>query len=133
ADRLVRDGDLQIHDRLQQHWVGLLVRALERHRARDLERHLGGVDGVVRPVDERDAYALHGRAGELAVLHRLLDPLVDGGAEALRDDAADDLVDELLPLAALERLDDDLTVAVLAAAAGLLLVAAARARLLTDR
>ena len=35
-------------------------------------------------VHEPDAHALHRRAGELAVLHRLLDALVDRGPEALR-------------------------------------------------
>ena len=67
------------------------------------------------------------------MLHRLLDALVDGGPEALRDDAADDLVDELVALVPVERLEHDLAVAELAAAAGLLLVAALRARLLADR
>ena len=65
--------------------------------------------------------------------HRLLDALVDGGPEALRDDAADDLVDELVALVAGERLEHDLAVAELAAAARLLLVAALGARLLADR
>ena len=82
---------------------------------------------MVRAVDEPHADALHRRAGELAVRHRLLDALVDGGPEALRDDAADDLVDELVADAALDRLDHDVAVAELAAAARLLLVAA-RAR-----
>jgi hypothetical protein len=35
---------------------------------------------------------LHGRTRELAVLHRLLDSLVDRRPEALLDHAADDLV-----------------------------------------
>ena len=74
----------------------LLVGVLERHRAGDLERHLRRVDGVVRAVDEPDADALDRRAGELAVRHRLLDALVDRRPEALRDHAADDLVDELV-------------------------------------
>ena len=51
---------------------------------------------MVRAVDEQHAHALHRRAGELAVLHRLLDALVDRRPEALRDHAADDLVDELV-------------------------------------
>src|SRR5207237_599898 len=72
-------------------------------------------------------------ARELAVLHRLLHALVDRGPEALRDDAAHDLVDELVALVALERLDHDGAVAELSAAAGLLLVAVPRARLLADR
>ena len=87
---------------------------------------------MVRAVDELDANALHRRARELAVVHRLLDPLVHGGTEALRDDAADDLVDELV-LAVAGRRDDDVAVAELPATAGLLLVAAVRARLAANR
>ena len=60
-------------------------------------------------------------------------PLSTAGPEALRDDAADDLVHELVAGVALERLEDDVAVAELAAAAGLLLVAAVAARLLADR
>ena len=72
-------------------------------------------------------------AGQLSLHHRLLDALVDGRAEALRDDAADDLVDELVAGAALDRLQHDVRVAELPAAAGLLLVATVAARLLADR
>ena len=133
TDGLVGDGHLELHDRLEQHRVGLRVGLLEGHRAGDLERHLGGVDVVVLPVDELDAHALDRRAGQLAVLHRLLDPLVDRRPVALRDNAADDLVDELVALVALDRLEDDLAVAELAAAAGLLLVAVTRPRLRADR
>src|SRR5262249_15060246 len=97
------------------------------------ERHLRRVDGVVLPVDETDGHALHRRAGELAVEHRLLDPFVDGRAEALRNDTADDLVLELVALVARPGLDDDLAVAELAAAARLLLVPGPSARLLADR
>ena len=88
---------------------------------------------MVAAVDERHAHALHRRAGELAVLQRLLDALVDRRPEALRDDAADDLVDELVADVVVERLEHDVAVAELAAAAGLLLVAALRARLALDR
>jgi len=88
---------------------------------------------VVAAVDERHAHALHGRAGKVAVLEGFLDSLVDGGAESLRDDAADDLVDELVADAFLDGLDLDVAVAELAAAAGLLLVAAVRTRPALDR
>src|SRR5262249_17182265 len=91
------------------------------------------VYGVERAVDEPGARPLNGRAGALAVEHRLLDTLVDRRTEALRNDAADDLVDELVALVAVERLEDDYAIAELAAAAGLLLVAALRARFLPDR
>ena len=60
-------------------------------------------------------------------------PLSTAGPEALRDDAADDLVDELVADVVVERLDHDVAVAELAAAAGLLLVAPLRARLALDR
>src|SRR5204863_5264530 len=106
---------------------------LERHRASDLERHLRGVDVVLLAVHEADANALDRRAGELAVLHRLLDALVHRWPEALLDHAADDLVDELVALALGQRLEHDLAVAELTAAAGLLLVAVPRARFLADR
>src|SRR5262249_25671306 len=69
----------------------------------------------------------------LAVEHRLLDPLVHRGPEALRDDAADDLVLELVALVSGARLDDDLAVAKLPPAARLLLVPGPGARLLADR
>src|SRR5581483_11373995 len=97
------------------------------------ERHLRRVHRVVAAVDERHADALHRRTRELAVRERLLDALVDRRAEALRDDASDDLVDELVPRRALDGLDLDVAVTELAASARLLLVAALRARLLLDR
>ena len=87
---------------------------------------------MVLAVDEPYGHALHRRAGEVAVEHRLLDPLVDGGPEALRDDAADDLVDELVALVPGPRLEHDLAIAELPAAARLLLVASARTRLLAN-
>src|SRR5207247_7692502 len=59
--------------------------------------------------------------------------LVDRGPEALRDDAADDLVDELVADVTLEWLDLDHAVAELAATAGLLLVSPLRACLALDR
>ena len=66
-------------------------------------------------------------------MHRLLDALVDGGPEALRDHAADDLVDELVALMPRQGLDRDVAVAELASPAGLLLVARPRAGRLADR
>ena len=44
---------------------------------------------MLHAVDEQDADALHRRAGELAVLHRLANALVDGRPVPLGDDAAD--------------------------------------------
>src|SRR5207248_5467978 len=88
-------------------------------RAGDLERALARVDLVVRAVDELDVAVDDRVAGEDARLHRLLDAEVDGRDELLRNLAADDLVDELVALARLGRLDVDDDVSVLAAAARL--------------
>ena len=76
------------------------------------------------PSTSVDPDADHREARQLALEHRLLHALVDGAAEALRDHAADDLVAELVALVAGQRLDLDVAVAELAAAAGLLLVPA---------
>ena len=63
-------------------------------------------------VDERVA-------GEHAALHRLLDAGVDRGDVLARDDAALDLVDELVAAAGAGGLERDDDVAVLAATTGL--------------
>ena len=60
-------------------------------------------------------------------------PLSTAGRNPLRDHAAHDLVDELVALVRLHRLDLDVAVAELAAAAGLLLVASMGAGRLADR
>ena len=96
--------------------------ALKPMRAGDLERHVARVDGVVLAVVEHDAHVDHRVAGEEAFGHGVADALLDGGDEVARDDAADDLVDELEALAARLRLHLDPGVGELAAAAGLLLV-----------
>src|SRR5687768_308137 len=84
-------------------------------------------------VHEQDAETLHGRTRQLTVVHRLLNALVDGRSVALRNDAADDLVDEFVAGVALERLEHDVAVPELAAAPCLLLVAPLRACLLANR
>ena len=92
---------------------------------------------MLHPVDEQHAHALHRRTSEVAVLHRLAHALVHRGPVAVGDDAADDLVHELVSeLAAVlggQRLDADRAVAELAAAPRLLLVPVPRGRLLADR
>ena len=98
---------------------GLLGAFAEAHAAGDLERHLAGVDVVVRAVEQRDLDVDHRVAGDDAVFHLLLHALVDGRNVFARHDAADDLVDELVAGARLLRLDAQHDVAVLAAAAGL--------------
>src|SRR5262249_59445753 len=70
---------------------------------------------AVPPVSEVD----HGYARQHARLERLADALFDRRNVFPRDRAADDLVLELEPLARLVRLDLEVDVAVLAAAARL--------------
>src|SRR5690606_10242886 len=115
AHVLGRRHDLHIHDRLEQHRIRPLRTLLERDRAGDLERHLARVDLVVRTIDQLDLHVDHRVPGEDAVLHRLLDPLLDGPDVLLRDHAADDLVLEDQPRTGLGRTDVDHHVAVLAA------------------
>ena len=65
-----------------------------------------------------------GKPWSAALGHRLLDALLHGGDVALRDGAADHLVDELEALALPERLDPQQADGELAVATGLLLVPA---------
>src|SRR3954471_2488275 len=69
--------DLDGHERLEQGRVGLACGLLEDHRAGDLEGHLRGVDLVVLAVDQGGLDTDHRVAGEDAVLHGVLDALVD--------------------------------------------------------
>ena len=79
---------------------------------------------MVLAVDQPHPEVDHRVAGVVAVRRRLDDALLDRRPEVERDGAAEDLVLELELLAARQRLEDDLAVGELAAAAGLLLVAA---------
>src|SRR5512140_3850050 len=125
--------DLDPHDRLEQDGPGALACRLERHRPRDLEGHLRGVDLVIRTLDQAYRDVDHGISGDDAPLGRLHDPLLDGRHIHPRNRAADDLVDELEPLPLLRRLDGDPDVTVLAATAGLADVASFLLHLARDR
>ena len=89
------DPDLDRHDRLEQRRLGVVDAVLERHRRRDLERHLVRVDRVERPVVERRPEVGQRIAGDDTALGRLADALLDAGEEALRHGAADDTLGEL--------------------------------------
>src|SRR5690348_1706108 len=108
-----------LHDRLEQHRVGLVEAFLEAHRAGDLERHFRRVDFVVRTVDQAHLDVDDREPGHHAVGDGFLDALVDRGDVFLRNHAADDRVLELVTLAAFLRFDLQHDVAVLALAARL--------------
>src|SRR5207244_8838920 len=84
---------------------------LQRHRARDLERHLVGVDLVLRAVDNGDLEVDHRIARDDAVLHRLLDAGLDRLRPFLAEALTLDLPVELEARAARQRLElgDDVT------------------------
>src|SRR5215210_7926260 len=107
------------HDGLEEHGVGQAGGLLDGEGAGDLERHLRRVHVVVGAVDQRGPDVDHRVPGQHAALQRLLDAGVDGGDVLLGDDAADDLVDELVAAAGARGLDVEDDVAVLAPTAGL--------------
>ena len=107
------DDDLDLHDRLENDRMRALRRFLDRHRARDLERHFAGVDVVVRAVDQLALHVDHRIARENSVLERFPHSLLRRLDELTRDHSADDLVLEHEAFALLRRLDVDHHVAVL--------------------
>src|SRR6185369_16637874 len=78
---------------------------------------------MVLAVVDRDADVLERESRNRALGKRMADALLDRRDKLVRDRAADDVVDELEPAAARERLDPEVDLAELAGAAGLLLVA----------
>ena len=79
AEELLRGHDLDRHHGLEQDRLRAARGILDRHRPRDLERHLGGVDVVVGAVDELDANVDHRIPGLHPRLEGLLDARLDGG------------------------------------------------------
>ena len=116
--------DLDQMDRLEQHRLALRQAFDDADAAGGAERHVGGIDGVIRAVDQRHVQVDH-RKAERAVLERVDDAFLDGGNVVARHHAAGDLVLEGKARAARHRLDVEHDVAVLAVAARLLLVPAA--------
>src|SRR5690606_13676205 len=94
------DGDLEPADRLEHDRPRLLERGPERQPAGDLEGHLGAVDRVLLAVGDGDLHVDHREAEHAALLHRLLDALLDGGDERAADRPADDRALELEAAAA---------------------------------
>src|SRR5215211_572421 len=121
AHELLGHDDLDVHHGLQKNRVGPLEGLLDGHGTGDLERHLGGVDVVVRPIDELYLDVDDRVSGDDARIERLLDALVHAGDVLPGDDAADDLVLELVSrgIGVFEMLGVDDRMPVLAAATGL--------------
>src|SRR5688500_4390602 len=124
AHELLRNDDLDLHDRLDDHRTSALDGVFQRHRAGDLEGHLVRVDLVLRPVDDGHLEVDHRVAGDDAVLHRLLDAGLDRLRPFLAEALAFDLPVEFETRATCERLELGDNVAPLTLAAGLADVAA---------
>jgi hypothetical protein len=124
AHVLLRDDDLDLHDRLDDDRAAAVDGILQRQRARDLERHLVRVDVVLRAVDDGHLEVDDRVAGDHAVLHRFLHAGLDRLRPLLAQALALDLPLELEAGTTLQRLEVGDDVAVLALAAGLLDVTA---------
>ncbi len=109
-----------VEDGLQDGGAGHGEGLLEAHAAGDLKGPVGGVHGMELAVHEADLEVHHGIAGQHALDGCGLDALVHGGAEILRDGAAEDLVYEFVPLAPPGGFQDDGGLGELPAAARLL-------------
>src|ERR671910_1027632 len=96
AHKLLGHHDLDVHYGLEKDRIGPLEGLFDGHRTSDLERHLGRVDLVVRTVDQLDPDIDHGVANDDAGIQRILDALIHARDVLPRDDAADDLVVELV-------------------------------------
>src|SRR5205814_10074390 len=81
------------------------------------------IDGMVLAVVDDDAHVLQREAGDRSGREHLLDALLHRADELVRDRPASDLVDELEPRSARQRLDAQLHLAELPRAPGLPLVA----------
>src|SRR5205814_595848 len=115
AHVLLGGDDLDRHDRLEQLGFGLAGSFLQRHGTGDLECHLRAVDLVVRAVREPGPHVDERVPRDDTTLHRFLDAGIDGGDVFARDDAALDLVDELVAAGRAGRLQGDHYVRVLTA------------------
>ena len=85
AHVVLRRHHLDLHDRLEQYRTRLAEAFLEPHRTGDLERHFRRIDLVVGAVHQADLDVDHGKSGQRAIGHRLLDTLVDRRDVFLRE------------------------------------------------
>src|SRR5215510_10011067 len=115
----VRDRYFHVHDRFENHRLGLLNGAFETEGPGDLERHVRRVYIVIGTVIEPHAYIDHRISGDNASGHRFLDPLLDRRNIVSWNGAANNLINEFKTLALGERFYLNPGIAVLASSAGL--------------
>src|ERR1700730_15106657 len=107
------------HHWLQQHRRGLARGFFKCHRTRNLESHFIRIHIVIAAIVENGLHVDHLVAGEDAAFHGLPNTLVDRLDEFLGHRATHDIVDKLVSLAWLLRLQEYFGVTVLTAAASL--------------
>ncbi len=122
----------QTHDRLQQHRIRLCDTLLECQRSGDLERHFVGVNVVIRTVIKHGLDIYHRVARKRTFFHTFDDALFYCRNIVLRNGAAEQLFREIEHLVRRRR-KPDMNVAVLACAAGLLLMLALYIGMAFDR
>src|SRR5215831_17805821 len=115
----VRDRYFHVHDRFENHRLGLLNGAFETEGPGDLERHVRRVHIVIGTVIEPDAYIDHRIPGDNTPGHRFLDPLLDRRDIVSWNGATNNLINKFKPLALGERFYLNPGIAVLAPSAGL--------------
>src|SRR5215208_1290380 len=76
AQEVVRSGDLDMVEWLEQDRLAFWCNGPEPQNSGHLERHLVGVDGVVRPVEELHLEVYKRIAGEDAARRCLLDSFI---------------------------------------------------------
>ena len=128
----VGNRNLQLTDRLQQHRGSLGQRSLVGQLGGSLKGDFGRVHRVVGAIHQGGLQEHHRIARQHTVLARLPQALLHSGEEVLRHTAAEHLLGKDHLLALVLGLKDNMHIAELAAAAGLLLMTALLAHLLAD-
>ncbi|GIX66226.1 MYND finger domain-containing protein [Babesia caballi] len=119
-----RTYDAGLHDGLEKFHARVAGGVANSHRRGSVEGKLRAVHDVEGAVEQRHTNVRYGVVGEQALLELLPSALLDRGNELLGDGAAGDVVAELDAAALLQRLDEELDVAVLASPARLAHIAA---------
>ena len=128
----VGDFNHDVHDRFKQGRLTFQDALLEAEGAGDFEGHFRRIDGMVRPVRQRNAEIDNRISRKNTLRHCLHDSLLDGRAVLLRNDPADDLVYELETTPPRKGLNIQPSVSELPASPGRFLVTSLDGRLALD-
>ena len=133
AGVLIRRIDFHVHDGLEQRRPRLFHGLLERQRAGNLESDIRRIHVVIFAIVENGPEIRHGKSREVAARGGIANALLDRRNPVFGDRPAENIVDELDALAALDRLHLDAAHAELAVAARLFFVLAFGVSLAANR